>query len=246
MSYIFIFYYFSTDPANITQPPVDVTVNQTFSAQFDCTSFGNPIPQIVWSRVGDDDLSDNTDIITVTTMVDSDMYTVTSSLVINSTERFRDQGVYNCTASNGVANNVGAVNLQSAELIVQGKCDHVKVQPCVLFYYLAVPPAVVPVNRIVIGVEGMSAVLSYIINNSFPLVTDNNVRWLLTRQGATTDITNNTMVDNNTLTFQYNMTTQMYTLTISNIQPNYTSQFNLTVSNPAGVSTDFIEFIVEG
>jgi len=74
----------------------------------------------VWSRVGDDDLSDNTDIITVTTMVDSDMFTVTSSLVINSTERFRDQGVYTCTASNGVTNNIGAVNVQSAELVVQG------------------------------------------------------------------------------------------------------------------------------
>ena len=92
----------------------------------------------------------------------------------------------------------------------------------------------------------MSAVLSFIVNNSFPLVTDDNVRWLLTRQGVTTDITNNTMVDNNTLTFHYNMTTQMYTLTISNIQEGYTSQFNLTVSNPAGVSTDFIDFIIEG
>ena len=112
----------STVPANITQPPVDVTVNQTFSAQFDCTSFGNPIPQLVWSRVGDDDfLNDNTDMITVTTMVDSDMYIVTSSLVINSTERFHDQGVYNCTASNGVANNVHAVNVKHVELVVQGK-----------------------------------------------------------------------------------------------------------------------------
>ena len=92
----------------------------------------------------------------------------------------------------------------------------------------------------------MSAVLSFIVNNSFPLVTDDNVRWLLTRQGVTTDITNNTMVDNNTLTFQFNMTTQMYTLNISNIQPNYTSQFSLTVTNPAGVGSDFIEFIVEG
>ncbi|XP_065904077.1 hemicentin-1-like [Dysidea avara] len=217
------------DPANIiTQPPVDVTVNQTFSVQFDCTSFGNPIPQIVWSRVGDDDLSDNTDIITVTTMVDSDMYTVTSSLVINSTERFRDQGVYNCTATNGVTNNVGAVNVEGAELVVQ------------------VPPLVMPMDRVVVGVENMSAVLSFIVNNSFPLITDDNVRWLLTRRKITTDITNNDTVDNNILTFQYNMTTQMYTLNISNIQPNYTSQFNLTVSNPAGVSTDFIIFIVEG
>ena len=104
----------------------------------------------------------------------------------------------------------------------------------------------IPVNSVVVGVEGMSAVLSFIVNNSFPLVTNDNVRWLLTRQGVTTDITNNTMFDNNTLIFQYNMTAQMYTLTISNIQPNYTSQFNLTVSNPAGVSTNFIKFIVEG
>ena len=104
----------------------------------------------------------------------------------------------------------------------------------------------IPVNRVVVGVEGMSAVLGFIVNNSFPLVTDDNVRWLLTRQGVTTDITNNTMVDNYTLTFQYNMTAQMYTLIISNIQPNYTSQFNLTVTNPAGVSSDAIDFIVEG
>jgi len=75
----------------------------------------------VWSRVGDDDLSDNTDIITVTTMIDNDMYTVTSSLVINSTERFSDQGLYTCNASNGMANNIGAVDSQSGELVVQGK-----------------------------------------------------------------------------------------------------------------------------
>ena len=103
-----------------------------------------------------------------------------------------------------------------------------------------------PMDRVVVGVENMSAVLSFIVNNSFPLITDDNVRWLLTRRKITTDITNNDTVDNNILTFQYNMTTQMYTLNISNIQPNYTSQFNLTVSNPAGVSTDFIIFIVEG
>jgi len=105
---------------------------------------------------------------------------------------------------------------------------------------------VIPVNRVVVGVEGMSAVLGFIVNNSFPLVTDDNARWLLTRQGVATDITNNTMVDNNTLTFQYNMATQVYRLTISDIQEGYASQFNLTVSNPAGVSSDFVEFIVEG
>jgi len=118
---------------------------------------------------------------------------------------------------------------------------------CLLSCLLSiVPPLVIPVNHLVVGVVGMNAVLSFIVNNSFPLVTNDNVRWLLTRQGVTTDITNNTMVDNNLLDFQYNTSTQMYTMNISNIQPNYTSRLNLTVNNPAGVSSDFIEFIVEG
>ena len=105
---------------------------------------------------------------------------------------------------------------------------------------------VVPESSSVIGVEEMSTVLRFTITNAFPPVTNDNVRWLLNREGIITDITNATMVDNNTLTFEFNSTTQMYSLTISDIQPNYTSRFNLSVSNPAGVDTDFIDFIVEG
>ena len=108
------------------------------------------------------------------------------------------------------------------------------------------PPLVVPESSSVIGVEGNSSVLRFIIINAFPPVTLDNVRLLLTREGNTTDITNNTMVDNNVLTFEFNFTTQVYSLTISNIQPNYTSRFNLSVSNPAGVDTNFIYLIVEG
>ena len=108
------------------------------------------------------------------------------------------------------------------------------------------PPLVVPESSSVIGVEGNSSVLRFTVTNAFPPVTIDNVRWLLNREGTITDITNDTMVDNNTLTFESNSTTQMYSLTISNIQPNYTSRFNLSVSNPAGVNTNFIDLIVEG
>ena len=97
-----------------------------------------------------------------------------------------------------------------------------------------------------IGVEGNSTVLAFYVINAFPPVTIDNVRWLLNREGIITDITNNTMVDNNILTFESNSTTQMYSLTISNIQPNYTSRFSFTVSNPAGVDSNFIDFIIEG
>ena len=97
-----------------------------------------------------------------------------------------------------------------------------------------------------IGVEGNSTVLRFTVINAFPSVTIDNVRWLLNREGIIIDITNNTMVDNNMLTFESNSPSQMYSLTISNIQPNYTSRFNLTVSNPAGVDSNFTDLIVEG
>ena len=115
-----------------------------------------------------------------------------------------------------------------------------------LFCNNLVPPLVVPESSSVIGVEGNSSVLRFTVINAFPPVTIDNVRWLLNRKGIITDIANNTMVDNNILTFESNSTTQMYSLTISNIQPNYTSRFNLSVSNPAGVNTNFIDLIVEG
>ena len=115
-----------------------------------------------------------------------------------------------------------------------------------LFCYTLVPPLVVPESSSVIGVEGNSSVLRFTVMNAFPPVIIDNVRWLLIREGIITNITNNAMVDNNILTFESNSTTQMYSLTISNIQPNYTSRFNLSVSNPAGVDTNFIDFIVEG
>ena len=106
------------------------------------------------------------------------------------------------------------------------------------------PPLVVRESSSVIGVEGNSTVLRFTVINAFPPVTIDNVRWLLNREGITTDITNNTMVDNNMLTFESNSTTQMYSLSISNIQPNYTSRFILTVSNPAGVDSNLINLIV--
>ena len=108
------------------------------------------------------------------------------------------------------------------------------------------PPLVLPVNAAVIGVEMSNTVLRFSVVNAFPLVTIDNVRWLLNREGNITDITNNTMVDGNILTFDSNSAAQMYSLTISNIQPNYTSRFILKVSNPAGVDSNFIDLIVEG
>ena len=103
-----------------------------------------------------------------------------------------------------------------------------------------------PLNSNLIGVEGEEAVLKFNVINAFPPVTIDSVRWLLNREGNITDITNDTMVDGNILTFGSNSTTQMYSLTISNIQPNYTTRFILSVSNPAGLDSNLTDLIIEG
>ena len=244
--HIIVFTLFSTDPANIIDSPANLTVNQSFSANFSCTAFGNPIPQIVWSRDEDSDLSDNVDTISVNTIIVNE-FIITSILLINSTMRSHDTGMYNCTAVNNVPNNINADNIQIAELVIQGKLfgNVITCQPLFLLYNL-VPPLVIPMNSSVIGVEGEEAVLAFNVNNAFPPVTIDNVRWLLNREGIITDITNDTTVDNNTLTFESNSTTQTYSLTISNIQPNYTTRFILRVSNPAGVDSNFTDLNVEG
>ena len=237
---------YSTDPANITESPANLTVNQSFSAEFSCTAFGNPIPQIVWSREGDSDLSNNVDTINVFSMVNDTQYTITSVLLINSTMRSHDTGMYNCTAVNNVPNNINVDNIQIAELVVQGKLFGLILTCQLMLFCNSVPPLVVPLTPHVTGVEGEEAVLEFNVINAFPLVITDNVRWLLNREGIITDITSNTMVDNNTLTFESNSTTQTYSLTISNIQTNYTSRFILRVSNPAGVDSNFTDLIVEG
>ena len=119
--HIIMFTLFLTEPANITESPANITVNQSFSAEFNCTAFGNPIPQIVWSR-DDTELGKNEeDTISVSTMVNDTQYTITSILLIISTMRSRDAGVYNCIAVNNVPNNINADNIQISELVVQGK-----------------------------------------------------------------------------------------------------------------------------
>ena len=128
-------YFIPTDPANITESPANLTVNQSFSAEFSCTAFGNPIPQIVWSR-DDMELSDNEeDTISVNTITDIDEFIIMSIIMINSTNKSSDAGVYNCTALNNIPNNINADNIQIAELVVQGKLFGIMLtcQPLLLY-----------------------------------------------------------------------------------------------------------------
>ena len=91
----------------IRGPPMDLTVNQSRQATFSCTAQGNPVPTISWTGPSAN----------VTTEVTPGAnFTVLSVLTIDSAVRAVHEGLYTCSASNGV----GPSPSSSAALTVQG------------------------------------------------------------------------------------------------------------------------------
>ena len=91
----------------IRDPPVNLTVNQSSPATFSCTAQGNPVPIISWTGPSTNFTTEDTP---------GANFTVSSVLTIDSTVRALHEGVYTCSASNGV----GPSPSSSATLTVQG------------------------------------------------------------------------------------------------------------------------------
>ena len=87
--------------------PVDLTVNQSSPATFSCTAQGNPVPTISWIGPSANFTTEDTP---------GANFTVSSVLTIDSAVRALHEGVYTCSASNGV----GPSPSSSATLDVQG------------------------------------------------------------------------------------------------------------------------------
>ena len=95
----------------IRDPPVDLTVNQSSPATFNCTAQGNPVPTISWTGPSANLTTEDTP---------GTNFTVSSVLTIDSAVRALHEGVYSCSASNGV----GPSPSSSATLTVQGTPHH--------------------------------------------------------------------------------------------------------------------------
>ena len=99
-------------PSHPAQPfirdsPMDLTVNQSSPATFSCTAQGNPVPTISWIGPSDNFTTEDTP---------GANFTVLSVLTIDSAVRALHEGLYTCSASNGV----GPSPNSSATLTVQG------------------------------------------------------------------------------------------------------------------------------
>ena len=73
---------FAVDPPEITDISSNQTKNEGDVLTLSCTAYGDPTPNIIWTRVSDNSV-------------------VTFPLTISGKQ---DEGVYKCTADNGVGN----------------------------------------------------------------------------------------------------------------------------------------------
>ena len=96
----------NSDPPHIQDPPLNLTVNQSSQAIFNCTAHGNPVPTISWTGPGN---------FTVENTARTN-FTVLSVLTINSAVRALHEGLYTCSANYGV----GQSSRSSATLTIQG------------------------------------------------------------------------------------------------------------------------------
>lgn len=103
MTNITVVFLCSTVPSSLDFHPVNVTVNESSSAAFQCNASGDPKPTVTWFKY-DTQLSSGGRFV-----IDENSLTILR--VVAS-----DSGAYSCNVSNGLDTHVGV-----AHLIVQGE-----------------------------------------------------------------------------------------------------------------------------
>ena len=185
----------------IRDPPVDLTVNQSSPATFSCTAQGNPVPTISWTGPSANFTTEDSP---------GSNFTVSSVLTIDSAVRALHEGVYTCSASNGI----GPSPSSSATLTVQGTAGVTTTQHstrCTVDLphlmssiklpishhqtisfsaagmlcsstppLSSVPPTVEAVQERIVGIQEMSVTVSFVILDVSPEVQTQNIRWTFT------------------------------------------------------------------
>jgi len=108
------------------------------------------------------------------------------------------------------------------------------------FYVSTVPPTVhaVAVNNSVVGVQEMSILLRFQVTAT-PSVNRNDIIWMFNRNLILNTITN---LHDAGLSFSSNY----LSLSIANINCNVSGRYELSATNVAGESNNYIQLIVDG
>lgn len=116
---VVVFFLYSV-PASLDLTPVNVTVNESSSASFQCNASGDPKPVVTWFKGGSQLFEGGRVVIGVGSMT-----------ILNTVAS--DTGQYSCNVSNGLRFHVGV-----AHLFVQGKTTvlHLLFICCLLIYFI--------------------------------------------------------------------------------------------------------------
>ena len=103
--------------------PKEFTINQTQYANFTCTAFGIPVPQLTWYKGNSTSAVQETNLL----MVISEVFTNTTGLnhvrsqLIFPMALRTDQSSYTCVAVNNITNFLDTPENKSTLLNVQGR-----------------------------------------------------------------------------------------------------------------------------
>ncbi|XP_019853400.1 PREDICTED: hemicentin-1-like [Amphimedon queenslandica] len=202
-------------PPNITEPPVNKTINQTDDGVFNCTVFSIPLSTVNWffnnTQLEDDGAND----INIKSYSHSMDQYITSSLTVSNTLRANNEGWYTCTASNGVDNLIDAIEFSMSFLTVQ------------------VPPTVVSDSSTYLGVVHGSVTISFMILYASPVVNVTNIQWFFNDTRLTGSESN------------YNFSSDLLSLSISNLQHSDEGLYTLVASNEAGTNSTSVFLEIE-
>ena len=110
------------DPPSTSVSASIVRVNQTFSTNFSCQSFGIPPPTLRWYSNGAVVMSDNFITISNSSYINgSENLIQTIVLTLMDSNRSLHESNYTCVGFNGISNYISSVENMTTELLVQGK-----------------------------------------------------------------------------------------------------------------------------
>ena len=114
--------YFSLDPPNVDVSPKEFTVNQTQPANFTCTVFGIPLPQLTWFKGNSSTAVQQTDllVITIETFSNSTGLSLVRSQLVFPEALRTDQSSYTCVAINNITNLLSTPENGITQFYVQG------------------------------------------------------------------------------------------------------------------------------
>lgn len=112
----------------------------------------------------------------------------------------------------------------------------------------AVPPTVTPRNERPIGVETRDGspseiIIGFSITRDFPPVVLDDITWTYTRRDSTEQEDVAILASNST---KYTLSSNLRSLTITNLNFSDAGYFNLTASNEAGVGIGRLQLIIHG